>query len=285
MNKNIDFEIIDSHIHIFPKKPAEVVYKWVKKLGHDVEEIYEPSEIVNYLTDSGINKAFLLNFTHRPEKTKETNNWTSSLAEEYEPLIPFGTIHPKYEKAKEETERIFDLGFEGLKLHPPAQRFHPLNEKLFAIYEMFSEKGKPIIFHCGMFEEPEYHEYSHPELYEEIAEKFPKLKICLAHLCHFFTSELAEGRVPLVEEHENIYFDTSHWFSKSFQEVNNPPANHRDLVQVLKNYPDKFLFGTDFPTTGIEAKEQVENLLELEIDKNILKKLAGENAKKLISQK
>lgn len=279
---NSNFKIIDSHIHIFPEKQAKIVYEWVKKLGFELEEIYDPKEVSNYLEKSGVDQAFVLNFAHKPGMAEKINNWTISICENNEKLIPFGTVHAKGPKVREEAERVLERGCKGLKLHPPAQRFNPLNEELKSTYELFADEGKPIIFHCGFFEDADFHEYSRPEHFEKIAEEFPSLKICLAHVCHFFTEKTAAGDLTILDEYDNVFFDTAHWFSDAFRDNYEPPFNYKDLKLAFEKYPDRFLFGSDFPTTGIEIKEQVENLLSLEIDEEILRKISAENAEKLI---
>lgn len=280
--KNNNFKIIDSHIHIFPEKQAKVVYDWVKRLGFELEEVYDPDKIVNYLDESGVDEAFVLNFAHKPDTAEKINDWTLSICENHERLIPFGTVHAKSSKVREEAERALELGCKGLKLHPPAQRFHPLSEEMETTYELLSEMDKPVFFHCGFFEDEGFHKYSRPEYFEKIAERYPRLKICLAHVCHFFTDETAAGNVPILDEYENVFFDTAHWFSDNFQDNYDPPFNYEDLKAAFENYPDRFLFGSDFPTTGTEIKEQVENLRSLDIDEEILKKLGSGNAEKLI---
>ncbi len=281
-NKKTNFRIIDSHIHIFPEKQAKVVYEWVKRLGFELQEMYDPDKIAEYLNKSGVGKAFVLNFAHKPGTAKSINDWTLSICEKNEKLIPFGTVHAKGPKVREEAERALDGGCKGLKLHPPAQRFHPLAEVMESTYELMSDMGKPVFFHCGFFEDEDFHKYSRPEYFEKIAEKFPELKICLAHVCHFFTEKTAVGNFPILDKYENVFFDTAHWFSDAFQSNYNPPLNFEDLKPAFEKYPDRFLFGSDFPTTGIEIEEQVNNLLGLNIDEKILKKLGKENAEKLI---
>lgn len=131
-------------------------------------------------------------------------------------LIGFAAIDPFREDAIEELERAFtELNLKGLKLHPSRQRFYPMDERLEPIYMMCEKYNRPIIFHSGLSWEPHtLSKYARPVEFEELAEKHPKLRICLAHFGWPWVQETA----MLMVKYPNVYADTSLLYFDSAKE-------------------------------------------------------------------
>ncbi|MDO4345002.1 MAG: amidohydrolase family protein [Eubacteriales bacterium] len=118
----------------------------------------------------------------------------------------FASIDPGAEDALEKLEYAFaELGLSGLKLHPCRQRFYPNEERMFPIYELCERYDKPIIFHSGFTWQPDSPaKYGHPLLFEEVAMKYPKLRMCLAHMGFPWVKDTA----MLLLKYPNLYADT-----------------------------------------------------------------------------
>jgi predicted TIM-barrel fold metal-dependent hydrolase len=83
-------------------------------------------------------------------------------------------------------EKIESGLFSGIKIYPPFGYF-PDDEGLDGIYEYAVEKNVPVLGHCTPdgFKSPNYkigdNVCADPDNYKKALEKFPTLKLCLAH--------------------------------------------------------------------------------------------------------
>ena len=133
---------------------------------------------------SGIDKLCLLPLDLFQKGNLGTNEQVSELVhKEPELFIAFASVDPHREDALELIETAFtELGLSGLFLHPSQQKFYPDEEWMYPIYELCIQHNKPIIFHSGMSVRPNtVSKYSHPLRFEEVACKYPDLRICLQH--------------------------------------------------------------------------------------------------------
>lgn len=95
-----------------------------------------------------------------------------------------------------------------------------------------------------------YDNYVHPKAWRKVLEKYPKLKLCLAH---FGGDEFKKGLsstwvteiIALTEEFPNVYTDLSCW------DMDDCKQTLRELLTVIKykHIRSKLLFGTDWYMT------------------------------------
>ena len=139
------------------------------------------------------------------------NDKTAAFAQAYpERLIGFMSLHPHDPHALDELERCRgDLGLRGIKLGANYQIFHPLESRVLAIYEGAQRYGLPILFHQGTSPvRMAPIRFAHPLLMDEVAMRYPNLKIIMAHLGHPWTVDTA----VVVRKHPNVYTDISGLF-------------------------------------------------------------------------
>jgi predicted TIM-barrel fold metal-dependent hydrolase len=142
-----------------------------------------------------------------------------------ERLIPFCTVHPRYSNHIEELRRCIDeLGMKGVKLHPWAQAFTPVEAFMDALGEEMESMGVPVEFHDGT------PPYSSPLQIAHFAQRHPKLKVILGH---GGLHDLWKEAVYAAERCPNIYIVPS-----------SMPLH--GLKQALERVPvERFLFGSD----------------------------------------
>ncbi len=158
-------------------------------------------------------------------------------------LIGFMSVHPYDATCLEEIERCrVDLGLRGIKLGANYQNFDPLESRALAIYEQAQKHGLPILFHQGT--SPVRNapiRLAHPLLMDEIAMRYPDLKIVMAHLGHPWQAESC----VVIRKHPNVYADISGTFYRPF-------SFWEQMVKAAEwNVLDKVLFGTDYPITTV----------------------------------
>ncbi len=167
--------------------------------------------------------------------------------------IGFLSVHPEVDGAADELERARDdLGLKGVKLGPNYQIFDPLAAPALRIYELAERNGLPILFHQGASPVREAPlKYAHPLLMDEIAMRFPELRIVMAHLGHPWQRET----IVTIRKHPHVYADISATFYR--------PWSFYEGLRLATEWGalDKLLFGSDFPiatpTETIEGLRRV----------------------------
>lgn len=136
-----------------------------------------------------------------------------------------------------------DLKLKGIKLGPIYANFDPTDRRLDFLYHQCQRFNIPILFHMGTtFCRFAPLKYSRPYLMDDVATRFPELKIVMAHLAHPWESEA----IVTIRKHPNVYCDISALFYRPWQMY-----NALILAQEYGVMP-KLLFGSDYPVTTPE---------------------------------
>ena len=159
-------------------------------------------------------------------------------------LIGFMALHPHDPACLDEFERCrTDLGMRGIELGANYQNFDPFEARALAIYERAQRYGMPILFHQGTSPVREAPiRLSYPLLMDEIAIRYPDLKIIMAHVGHPWQVDTC----VVIRKHPNVYADVSANFYR-------PYSLWEQMIKATEwNVLDKLLFGTDFPVTTVQ---------------------------------
>jgi uncharacterized protein len=226
----------------------------------------------------------------------------ADIKEKYqEQVIPFMAIDPRRPNLLELAKKYIDLGFGGFKLYPPLG-YYPFDERLDKVYAFAEAEGLPVITHCspgGIYwhgritpdmrvhpktgktlagrNNAEFaRNFTHPANYEYVFEKFPKLKICLAHfggaeewdkyLENYWPPEAVEQRlqgkrpqryiswlsqiIDMMKRYDTLYADISY---TAYQE------RFLSVIKVLLNTPklrEKILYGSDCYMVLLDISEK-----------------------------
>ncbi len=228
--------------------------------------------------------------------------------DEYTEIYPFICVDPRREGIIDLVKKyVNEHGFCGIKLYPPLGYF-PYDKRLAPIYEFANEKKLPIIAHCSKsgpvyfrekkgklknqimeeldrsvglkidFKKKKKRElcnyFTHPKNYLQILEKYPNLKICLAHfgggsqwekflnpstevICkdkkrRKIDSEESWFEIiyDMLKIHKNLYTDISYTLSK----IDYLPILYMTLLN--KEIRDRILYGTDFYMSEVESSDR-----------------------------
>lgn len=120
-----------------------------------------------------------------------------------------------------------------MKLGANYQNYDPLEPRALAVYD-----------------------YAHPLVVDEIAMRYPDLRVVMAHLGHPWQVDTC----VVIRKHPNVYADLSANFYRPF-------SFWEQLVKASEwNVLDKILFGTDWPVTDvaetIESLRRVNDIVE-----------------------
>ena len=155
-------------------------------------------------------------------------------------IIALAGIEPRRTEAPALLRKcITEFGMKGLKWHPDFG-FYPNSEESYAVLEVASELGVPLLTHTGPLAHNKA-KYAHPIHLDDIAEDFPNLNIIAAHMGDVVWRDWA----ALAKYKRNIYGDLAMW---QFPAVVKPDLFRRNLREMLDIVgPEQVLFATDGP--------------------------------------
>jgi len=131
----------------------------------------------------------------------------------------------------------------------------PTDSRALAIFAKAEQYGLPIMFHQGTtFPRKAPLKYANPILLEDIALRFPNLKMIIAHMGHPWENET----IVLIRKQPNVFTDISGLFYRPWQFYNSL------RLAVEYGVTDKLFFGTDYPiATFDETVEGLHNVVQL----------------------
>jgi predicted TIM-barrel fold metal-dependent hydrolase len=188
---------------------------------------------------------------------RASNAFVGSLADADPRLLPFVTVHPGVLSARACGEHVAELAdagrARGLKLHTIGQRIHPGDPAMWPTYAALSERGLPVVAHCG----PDRHGagLSTPAAFAPVADAFPDLKLVLAHLGGGDWRDTA----AFAAAHPGVRFDLSEIVSWTGSTVGPTAAELTALIVEIG--AERVLLGSDFP--WYEPADVIEALHDL----------------------
>jgi uncharacterized protein len=122
--------------------------------------------------------------------------------------------------------------------------FYPNDRKVDFLWEYATRHHLPVLLHTGTtFISQAPLDCTLPRHIDDIAIRFPQVKIIMAHLSHPYEGEC----VATIRKHPNVYADCSALYYRPFQLYHSLM-----LVQEYRSW-GKVLFGTDYPFTTVDA--------------------------------
>ena len=241
-----------------------------------VMPMLRPETLFAQMDEAGVDQSIL--YAVEAPVVYASNEYVHGLCEAFpDRLLGFASVNPRDPEAPAVLERaIRDLGLRGLKLHPPLQDFFPNDESVFPIYEKCLELDIPVVFHIGStpFGALCRLAQANPILIDDVAVRFPELRILLTHLGTLWHNET----FMVVEKNPNVYVDTAAYVCE-IEQMLTP-----DMVARIG--PKKIIFGTDYPTPYAgrmhRMAEFVECIRGLPLDAEVIDGILGTNVRALL---
>jgi predicted TIM-barrel fold metal-dependent hydrolase len=160
-------------------------------------------------------------------------------------LIGFMSLDPTQPGWQEEMiEGHQDLKLKGIKLLSMYAGFYPNDRRFDYIWEYASKHGLPVLLHTGTtFVAQAPLDCTLPRHLDDVAARFPEVKIILAHISHPYEGEC----VATIRKHPNVYADCSALHYRPFQLYHS--------LMLIQEYGvwHKLLYGSDYPFTTNQA--------------------------------
>jgi uncharacterized protein len=222
------------HRHIEERFLAEARAAW----GAELELGTTPDE--HYAATRSVDKVVALGLCAPASGWVVPNDYTAEyVRRDPDRLIGFGSVDPHDPGAPDEVERMkLDLGLRGCKMGPIYQHADPLGPEFLRVCEALERLELPMLIHQGTtFVREGPLAYARPILLDEIARRFPKLVIVIAHLGHPWIEEA----VAVIRKHPNVYADVSALHPRPWQ-------LYQALICAIEYRAEKkLLFGSDYP--------------------------------------
>ena len=125
--------------------------------------------------------------------------------------------------------------------------YKPNQPELNYLWEYATRNRLPLPVHTGTtFVDKAPLENTIPRLIDDVAIRYPDVKIIMAHLSHPYEGEC----VVTIRKHPNVYADCSALHYRPFQ------LYHSLMLVQEYGVWDKVLFGSDYPFTTVDASLQ-----------------------------
>ena len=160
-------------------------------------------------------------------------------------FVFFASIDPSEPDALDELRFLHrEKGCRGVKVGPIYQGVHPLDDRYAPIYDYCQNYGLPLLTHMATtFSSGVPLDYARPAHMDEVACRYPGLRIVLAHLGHPWEGET----LAVIRRQANVYADVSALYYRPWQFYN--------AMRLAVEYGccGKLLFGSDFPATTTQS--------------------------------
>lgn len=260
--------IFSNHAHIFPKelRPDGSVDSLMKFL--------DECEIDKTVAFAPFSDRF-----HEGGFEGSPNTWLAGQIKGNDRLVGFGTVDFT-QNLRDEVDRIADLGFKGIKLHPPYQEFVIDGPEAFQVYERAQELGLFVSFHSGMH----WHRLRENRviLFDEVAWNFPDLKFSMEHIggYHFFREALAV-MCNNSRRGGNVF---AGWTSVTYKKGDAWALTDEELETVIyQTGENNSIFGLDFPYAKPDKiKADIERIKKLDISEECKEKILGKTLENVL---
>jgi predicted TIM-barrel fold metal-dependent hydrolase len=182
------------------------------------------------------------------------------VAQDPEHLIGFLSVDPTQPGWQDEMlEGHEQFQLRGIKLLPMYANFYPQDTRVDPLWQYATEHRLPVLLHTGTtFVANAPIDCTLPRHLDEVAQRFPDVKMILAHLGHPYEGET----VAVIRKHPNLFADVSALFYRPWQ------LFHSLMLVHEYNVWEKVLFGTDFPVTTVaETMAGLRSLCDVKIDR------------------
>jgi uncharacterized protein len=232
--------IVDVHTHIFQDRYfGEGLIAEMKLAGY-------PAGLPNCTPDEyekameAVDHAFVFGVTAHAMRVRTPHEDIAAVvARNPRKFTGFMALDPSDPKAIDEMEYcVHQLKFKGIKLYPTMAHFDINDGRFSEFFERAQRYRLVVLSHFGASPFPKsILKYSHPLLVDELATRWPELKIIIAHLGHPWQRDTA----IVVRKHRNVFADVSGLWHRPWEGFN-------ALATCIEwGITGKLLFGSDYP--------------------------------------
>ncbi|MFC7073664.1 amidohydrolase family protein [Halovenus rubra] len=260
---------IDPHTHQFPERLMDAIRgSLTEETGWEFDHPVTRAGIEEILAAAGVERYVALPYVHEAGMAADLNTWLCKQATGSERLLPFATVHPEDENTKQIVRDAFESGARGLKFHCPVQECAPADPRIEPALSVAAEYNAPITYHGGTAPMFEDNPYVGADLFEELLDSYPEIRVCCAHMGTYETDRFIE----FAREYDNAYLDTTFAMSTRAEETMSfEPASIPD--ERLIELSESIMYGSDLPNIPYPYREERAGLLARDLEKETYRDL------------
>jgi uncharacterized protein len=263
-------KIIDFHTHAFPEKIVDrAIATLEENSGEKAVHDGRISSLLQSMDTAGITAAVIANIATKPDQFEAIMRWSQAIRSSR--IIPFLSVHPRDNNARERIRIIKEEGFCGVKLHPYYQGFRLDEERMFPLYEEIAKQRLVLLSHTGFDVAFPRDRICDPQKILAVVEKFPELIFVASHCGAWEDWDEVEKHLVSKPVYMELSFSVQ---SLSAERVRTLIGSHP---------PEYLLFGTDSPWT--DQKETVDGLKKLALSQPVEDAILFKNAARLLAGK
>jgi len=240
--------IVDCHVNIWNDehvRPLFAVGTAYSRPGSvspraDADTIYQAMR--------GVDRAIVFSLRYVDSAGIDGNDEVTAAAVKKYPdkFVGFAAVDPRRRDAMELLEHaIEDLGLKGVKFGPIYNGVSLLDPRMEPVYRYCVKNNLPLTMHMGTtFAENAPIEYGRPLAVDEIASRYPDVKLIMAHMAHPWSDEC----IVIARKRSNVYCEVSAIFYRPWQFWNTLITAQEYRITER----NKIFWGTDFPFSGVE---------------------------------
>jgi predicted TIM-barrel fold metal-dependent hydrolase len=264
--------IVDLHVHLFPQRLAEAIWKYFETRSWPVHHEHL-DQVVATLASHGVEIACALAYPHRRGVARQLNQFMESVAQRYPMFRPFGSVHVEDPDIDTDVEHVIGSTYlHGFKFQPLVQCFDINDPRLDHLYARCSESGTPLIMHVGNapYANP-FVGFSH---FSRLMGRFPDLRVCVSHMGAFEYDEF----LRLLDDYPGVYLDTTMINVKThlFDTV------WRGDPERLLRHRDRVCFGSDWPHVPYPYGEALASVARFPLPEDARDLLLRDNARRFL---
>jgi predicted TIM-barrel fold metal-dependent hydrolase len=240
--------IVDCHVNIWNDehvRPLFAVGTAYSRPGSvspraDADTIYQAMR--------GVDRAIVFSLRYGDSAGIDGNDEVTAAALKKYPnkFVGFAAVDPRRPDAMELLEHaIEDLGLKGVKFGPIYNGVSLLDPRMEPVYRYCVKNNLPLTMHMGTtFAENAPIEYGRPLAVDEIASRYPDVKLIMAHMAHPWSDEC----IVIARKRPNVYCEVSAIFYRPWQFWNTLITAQEYRITER----NKIFWGTDFPFSEVE---------------------------------
>ncbi len=268
-------EVIDGHVHLFPPRVFEAIWRWFERHAWTVRYRLHAEEVVEFLASRGVGQMVGLCYAHVAGMAPTLNRAMADIARAHPAVIPLGTVLPGEPDAADIVrEALGPLGLRGIKLHCHVQRMAADDPRIDPVYRACAEAGVPLVIHAGR--EPSFPAYGvdaralcAASQIERVLQRHPNLTLVVPHL----GADEYDDYAALLARYEHLWLDTTMAIGEYF--IPGPSAG------LFPAMAERLVYGSDFPNLPYAWDRELTRAVAAVTDPRALGALLAGNARRV----
>jgi uncharacterized protein len=238
--------IVDCHVNIWNDEHVKpLFYEQLARVRPGSIQMKSDADTLNRVMAS-IDRAIIFSLRYHDSLGIDGNDEVTAEAVRKYPdrFVGFAAVDPRRSDCMELLRRaVEDLNLKGVKFGPIYNGVPLDDPRLDPVYRYCVERNLPLTMHMGTtFTRQFWAELGRPIYVEQLALRYPNLKIIMAHMGHPWYEECA----IIVRKQPNVYSEISAIYYRPWQFYN--------VMTAIQEYRigDKVFFGSDYPFSDPE---------------------------------